>query len=154
MACVLWFSVHSWSHSPRGMLRRVRPHRPPLAHSKPADRTAASASAIPAGEGLDTASPEAFGNLVDFARLQMGSPSAEICDACNTINIGSARHCKCCARKLPAFYAAVDRPKESRASVLLWQSLGLSERASVMDFAAFSVVINVLIVITASIPIR
>ena len=47
----------------------------------------------------------AFGTLVDFARLRVGTPLAEICDMCNTINMGSARHCKCCAHKLPAFYA-------------------------------------------------
>ena len=34
-----------------------------------------------------------FGNLVDLARLQVGAPSAEICAACNTINLGSARLC-------------------------------------------------------------
>ena len=31
-----------------------------------------------------------FGNLVDLARLQVGTPSAEICDACNIVNMGSA----------------------------------------------------------------
>lgn len=33
-----------------------------------------------------------------------------------------------------------------------WHALGMPERASVMDFAAFSVVINLLVVITALIP--
>jgi hypothetical protein len=47
----------------------------------------------------------AFGNLVDLARLRAGTAHAEVCDVCNTINMGSARLCKCCAHKLPAFYA-------------------------------------------------
>jgi hypothetical protein len=48
----------------------------------------------------------AFGNLIDLARLQTGTTSAEICEACSTINMGSAQFCKCCSHKLPAFYAA------------------------------------------------
>ena len=109
-----------------------------------------------ASDTMAESSAIAFGNLVDLARLQVGTPSAEICDACNTINMGSARYCKCCSRKLPAFYAA---PKESteglrlRDAVLPWHLLGMPDRASLMDFAAFSVVINLLVVITAYIPI-
>lgn len=49
----------------------------------------------------------AFGTLFDLARLQAsGWAHADVCDACNTINMGSARLCKCCAHKLPAFYAS------------------------------------------------
>ncbi|WP_093169532.1 hypothetical protein [Variovorax sp. YR216] len=47
----------------------------------------------------------AFGSFVDLARLHVGTPFAEICDTCNTINMDSARYCKCCSHKLPAFYA-------------------------------------------------
>jgi hypothetical protein len=97
-----------------------------------------------------------FGNLVDLARLQVGAPSAEICDACNTINLGSARFCRCCSNKLAALDAS---PEESTGGVGLWDALlqsrllGLTDRASLMDFGAFSVVIYLLIVVTANIPI-
>jgi hypothetical protein len=103
-----------------------------------------------------TPSAVAFGSLVDLARLQVGSRSAEICEACNTINMGSARCCKCCSHKLPAFYAASKEDKTGlrlRDAVLPWHLLGMPDRASLMDFAAFSVVINLLVVITAYIPI-
>jgi len=154
MSSPSWFATPSWRHSARRMLRRARPHRSASANI-PATRAAATrATPARAGDPSAVRSPDAFGSLVDLARLQMGSPSAEICDACNTINIGSARFCKCCAHKLPAFYAALEGPKGSPPRVLFWESLGLSQRASVMDFAAFSVVINLLMVITASIPIR
>ncbi|MDM0075438.1 hypothetical protein QTH90_13640 [Variovorax sp. J2P1-59] len=115
-----------------------------------------NAAALPLGEPAGTPRAVAFGSLVDLARLQVGTPSAEICDACNTINIGSARYCKCCSHKLPAFYAATkDNTKGSsvRDAVFPWHSLGMPDRASMMDFAAFAVVINLLVVITASIPI-
>ncbi len=111
----------------------------------------------PALDSKGMASVVAFGNLVDLARLQVGTPSAEICDACNTINMGSARYCKCCSHKLPAFYAAANKDHtkglRGRDAILPWHLLGLQDRASLMDFAAFSVVINVLVVITAYNPI-
>lgn len=99
----------------------------------------------------------AFGNLVDLARLQVGTPTAEICDACNTINMGSARSCKCCSRKLPAFHAV---GKESAQALRLYDAVlprrlfGKPDRASLMDFAAFSVVINLLVLMTAYIPVQ
>ncbi|MGJ7506017.1 hypothetical protein [Variovorax sp. GT1P44] len=98
----------------------------------------------------------AFGTLIDLARLQVGAPSAEICDACNTINMGSARHCKCCSRQLPAFYGTTgDNVKGPalRNAVFPWRLRETPDRASAMDFVAFAVVINLLVVITASIPI-
>jgi len=147
-----WFTNPSWDHSARSMLRRAGPHRP--AKTKAFRTAAAPASPVQAGAASLAAPLDAFGSLVDLARLQIGSPSAEICDACNTINIGSARHCKCCAHKLPAFYAALEGPQGSQPAGFSWEKLGLSDRASVMDFAAFSVIINVLMVVTASIPIR
>jgi hypothetical protein len=55
-------------------------------------------------------SDNAFGNLIDLARLQAGTANAEVCEVCNTINMGSTRLCKCCAHKLPAFYASARRP--------------------------------------------
>jgi hypothetical protein len=95
----------------------------------------------------------AFGSLVDLARLQMGSAAVEICYACNTINTGTARCCKCCSHKLPAHYSAKEDMKTQPQKALPWHALGLSAQASAMDFAAFSVVINLLVLITASIPI-
>ena len=54
-----------------------------------------------------TLSDSAFGNLIDLARLQTSWwAHAEVCDVCHTINLGSAHLCKCCAHKLPAFYAS------------------------------------------------
>jgi hypothetical protein len=147
-----WFTNPSWDHSARSMLRRAGPHRP--AKTKAFRTAAAPASPVQAGAASLAAPLDAFGSLVDLARLQIGSPSAEICDACNTINIGSARSCKCCAHRLPAFYTAWEGVKKAPPRVLLLESLGLSARASVIDFAAFSVVINLLMVITASIPVR
>ena len=47
----------------------------------------------------------AFGSLIDLAMLRTGAVSAEVCDACNTINLGSARLCKGCSHKLPAYYS-------------------------------------------------
>ncbi|MDM0001977.1 hypothetical protein QTI24_25455 [Variovorax sp. J22P240] len=97
----------------------------------------------------------AFGSLVDLARLQVGRPSAQICDACNTINMGSAHSCKCCSYKLPAFCAPTkDNTKGERGTLLPWHSLVKPDRASAMDFVAFAVVINLLVLITASIPIH
>ena len=105
-------------------------------------------------EASDTQRAVAFGSLVDLARLQVGTPSVEICDACNTINMGSARLCKCCSHKLPASYAPTkDTTKGERGTPLPWHSLAMVNRASVMDFVAFAVVINLLVLITASIPI-
>lgn len=94
----------------------------------------------------------ALGSLVDLARLQVGNPSAAICDACSTIDIGSACYCKSCSHKLPAFDTAKEDTGVLRDKEFSWHALGMPERASVMDFAAFSVVINLLVVITALIP--
>lgn len=119
-----------------------------------------SACAISFSDHRSMRSEVAFGNLADLARLQVGTACAEICDACNTINMGSARYCKCCSHKLPAFYTATKDDAEGLrmrdATLLTWHSWhwpGMPDRASVMDFAAFAVVINLLVVLTASIPI-
>ena len=137
------------SNAKRAAARQVQ--AAPAAHaSKPAHAAAVEAPPAQAGAAAVASAPDAFGSLVDLARLQIGTPSAEICDACNTINIGSARHCKCCAHKLPAFYAALEGPQGWQPAGFSWEKLGLSDRASVMDFAAFSVIINVLMVVTAN----
>jgi hypothetical protein len=52
----------------------------------------------------------AFGNLIDLARLRSGTVKAEVCEVCNTLNMGSTRSCKCCDHKLPAFYASANPP--------------------------------------------
>lgn len=49
---------------------------------------------------------DAFGSLFDLARLKAGKAHADVCEHCNTLNMGRARLCKCCAHKLPAFYAS------------------------------------------------
>ena len=97
-----------------------------------------------------------FGNLVDLARLQVGTPSAEICDAFNIVNMGSARFRECCSNKLAAFHEA---PEESTQGIGSWNAvlqsrlLELTDRASLMDFVAFSVVICLLVVVTAHVPV-
>ena len=99
----------------------------------------------------------AFGTLVDLARLRFGSSSAEVCDVCNTINIGSPRYCKGCSHKLPAFYAAAeDDTKELRphdAPPGTWRTLAMPNRPSSIDFAAFLVAV-LLIAVTEFMPIQ
>jgi hypothetical protein len=109
-----------------------------------------TAAAVFVAETRKPSSSVAFGNLIDLARLQAGT-SAEICEACSTINTGCALFCKCCSHKLPAFYAArrnsgaqVPPPKPPR---------DISKRAWAMDFVAFWIVINSLVFITKFIPI-
>jgi hypothetical protein len=60
-------------------------------------------------------SADASASLIDLARLRFGAPSVDICDVCHTVNLNSARLCKCCAHKLPAFYVneALDCKMES-----------------------------------------
>lgn len=100
-------------------------------------------------ESLAGPSPIAFGSLIDLAMLRIGT-TAEICDACNTINLGSARCCKCCSHKLSAFYiakgldhAAPESPPLSRMARRVWA----------LDFAAFWIMINSLVIVTALIPV-
>ena len=102
-------------------------------------------------EPADPSSGIAFGSLIDLARLQTGTAEAEICEACSTINMGSARLCKGCSHKLPAFYAARSSATESMPSAK--QPRVRSERASALDFAFFWLVIISLMVITRFIPI-
>ena len=104
-------------------------------------------------ESPGRASDIAFGSIVDLARMQIWSPSAEVCDACNTINASSARFCKCCSHKLPAFYAVGSGAKRVRHAVSTWPILRTPERAWAIDFAAFSVVIGSLVIVTAFISI-
>jgi hypothetical protein len=95
-------------------------------------------------------SSTAFGSLIDLMRLRIGASSCEVCDACNTINIGSARYCKCCSHKLAGFYVAkglgtMPAPR--------WDGLAVRQRASALDFVAFFIVINSLVLVTSLIPV-
>ena len=56
--------------------------------------------------GTTSASDVAFGSLIDLALLRTGAVSGEVCEACNTINLGASRFCKGCSHRLPDFYAA------------------------------------------------
>lgn len=109
-----------------------------------------TASSFHLAEPVAASSGVAFGNLIDFARLQMGTGSAEICEACSTINMGSARFCKGCSHKLPAFYAERDggptMPKFTLSSVA-------PGRAWIWDLAAFCLVIDSLVIVTTLIPV-
>ena len=111
-----------------------------------------SASAISPSDAV------AFGNLADLTRLQVGKAPVEICDACSTINMGSARYCKCCSHKLRAFYADTEdgmkRLRVREATLLPWHSLGMWDRASLMDFAAFTVVSVIASLLSENTPTR
>ena len=50
----------------------------------------------------------AFGDLLDLARFHKEIFPNEICDVCQTINLGSRRFCKGCTGRLPAYYATSD----------------------------------------------
>lgn len=82
----------------------------------------------------------AFGTLVDLARLRLGISSVEICDACNTINIGSPRYCKGCWHKLPAFYVDTGGPGLRDVPPLTWHA---SEMARVLDEALESAQVEI-----------
>ena len=92
----------------------------------------------------------AFGSLIDLVRLQVGASSAEVCDACNTINLGSARYCKCCSHKLAGFYVAKELGTVAASQ---WDELAVPRRASAVDLVAFFVVINSLVILTSWIPV-
>ena len=101
-------------------------------------------------EPAATSSGIAFGSLIDLARLQTEITSAEICEACSTVNMGSARFCEGCSHKLPAFYA----PRSSSETMPpTKQPRVMPERAWALDFAAFWLVINSLVIVTTFIPI-
>ena len=103
------------------------------------------------GNGNASASADiAFGNLIDLAMLRTGAVSAEVCEACSTINLGSARLCKGCNHKLPAYYAAdVDDTAATKAG----PSPLLHGWARAWELAAFWVVINSLVGVTVLVPL-
>ena len=92
----------------------------------------------------------AFASLIDLVRLRVGASSAEVCDACNTINLGSARYCKCCSHKLAGFYVAKELGTVAASQ---WDELAVPRRASAVDLVAFFLVINSLVILTSLIPV-
>ena len=110
-------------------------------------RQAGSATWV--SEPAPAQSAQAFCSLVDLARLKFDASTAEVCDVCNTLNFGHAVYCKGCSHKLPAFYASCEDelPPPRRRSVL-------ADRASLTDFAAFVLVINLLVGIAEFVPIQ
>jgi len=99
-----------------------------------------------------------YASLVDFARLQFGSSAVEICDACNTVNLGAAQYCKGCSHKLPAHYAAHEddaelaSPQEPLSPPA--RTTGFASRAGLHDFAASALVINLLVMIAEFTPFQ
>ncbi|OUM00116.1 hypothetical protein [Variovorax sp. JS1663] len=91
----------------------------------------------------------AFGSLLDLAMLRTGAVSAEVCEVCSTINLGSAHFCKGCNHKLPAYYVAdLDDASVTKPGT------GLARHgwARAWDLAAFWVVINSLAGATMLVP--
>jgi len=112
-----------------------------------------NAAAMNLGEPAGKPRADAFDSLVDLSKPNMSTLAAEICDACNTIQMESACYCKYCLHKLPAFCACTKDNANSldvRETVLPWHLLRMLVRTSMM---AFAVVINLLVVFTVSIPI-
>lgn len=92
-----------------------------------------------------------YGNLMDLALLRTGLGSTEICEACSTINLGSARFCKGCTHKLPAFY---DDERAFEPTFLSGrQQPGSLLPTRTLDLGAFWLVVNLLAGITALVPI-
>ena len=98
----------------------------------------------------------AYASLVDLARLRFGSSTFEICDVCNTVNVGSAHYCKGCSHKLLAFYAAcgddLKLPAVHESPSLPGRPSGIANRASFTDYAAFALVVNLVVVIAKFMP--
>lgn len=100
-----------------------------------------------------------FASLFDLARLQFGSSQVEICAACNTVNLGSAHQCKACAHKLPAYYAACEEqeprlPRLEESTLPMRQKWHLADHASFNDFAAFALVVNLVVMVAEFMPIQ
>lgn len=92
-----------------------------------------------------------FGNLMDLALLRTGLGATEICEACSTINLGSARFCKGCSHKLAAFY---EDERAFEPTFLSGHPPPASSRAGrTWELSAFWLVINLLAGITALVPL-
>lgn len=99
-----------------------------------------------------------FASLIDLARMQFGSSQVEICDACNTVNLGSAHYCKGCAHKLPAYYASYEEdpklPRLEESTLPLRRKWSLANRTTFNDFAAFALVINLVVMVAEFVPFQ
>lgn len=101
----------------------------------------------------ESASAEvAFGSLIDLAMLRTGAVSAEVCEACSTINLGSARLCKGCSHKLPAYYSESTEPEDTVPGKP-GHSTTLHGWARVRDLTAFWLVVHSLAGIVALVPV-
>ena len=117
-------------------------------HGPWAKRIAVASSIVVAGP---KPSDVVFGDLIDLALDRTRLDSTEICEACSTVNLGSARLCKACSHKLPAFYAArstfeATMPPGPRQPTRL-------TRSWTWDLGAFWLVITVLACLTALVPV-
>ena len=96
-----------------------------------------------------------FASLVDLARMRLGSSPIEISEVCNTVNLGSPHQCKGCAHKLSAHYSdSQDEAKLPRLEVSglpLLRAWTLASRSSFNDFAAFALVINLVVAMVAQV---
>ncbi|KWT68263.1 hypothetical protein APY03_7095 [Variovorax sp. WDL1] len=88
---------------------------------------------------------------MDMALLHTGLGSTEICEACSTINIASARFCKGCTHKLATFYD--DERAFEPTFLTARQQPGSLVLARTLDLVAFWLVLNLLAGITALVPI-
>jgi len=133
-------------------------------HLNALHRTAAAGDAAPTSAAIWMSDPSAsqravaFASLVDLARIQFGASTVEICDACNTVNLGAANFCKGCAHKLPAYYAACEGDPElacpHEAALPRARAFGLPGRAAFPDFAAFALVVNLLVMVAEFMPFQ
>ncbi|WP_218509186.1 hypothetical protein [Variovorax sp. dw_308] len=57
----------------------------------------------------------AFGDVLDLARWRSRSPRS-VCEACQTINLGSRRYCKGCTGRLPAYYTTSENAALQQAA--------------------------------------
>lgn len=105
------------------------------------------AMSTPAASFIVTGTPSGppFGSLFDLARMQRGA-EAEICEACNTINIGHAQCCKSCARRLPSAASAAEVGTPAPGS-------GLKKASIRLDLYAFWAVVNSLVLVTTFVPL-
>jgi hypothetical protein len=130
-------------------------------HLNPLAAFAATGHSSPKSAAIWLSDPSAsqtavtFASLVDLARIQFGTSAVEVCDACNTVNLGAAQYCKGCSHKLPAYYAA----REDDLELALPPSppartTGFASRAGFHDFAALALVINLLVMVAEFMPFQ
>jgi len=143
-------AIEAWPRPSQSaaVLRRWEAIRAPCIRPSPgrASMTAASVLVVEPAAGR---SGVAFGSLIDIASLQAGTTPAEICEACNTINMGAAMLASAALTT-----AGVLCGQEFRRSDATGQAdTHRAWAAWALDFAAFWLVISFLVVITKFIPI-